>query len=440
MTERLYYLDSRLSRFEAVITEIREEGRRVVLDRTAFYPTSGGQPHDLGTLNGVRVLDVVDEELAIVHVLESPLAAGPVNGEIDAVRRFDHMQQHTGQHLLSAVFEELFAWKTLSFHLGAEVSTIDLSTAECTSSQLESAERRANERIIENRAVTVVFEDATSAQGLRKPSDGPTLRVVTIDGLDRSACGGTHVEATGEIGCILLRRTEKIRGCLRVEFVCGLRAVAQARREYDALARIARLYSAAPEETPGLVASTLEQAKEAGKQRQKLAIALAERAGRELYASTEPAADGMRRYEMLYEKGALPEEARTLASVVHVSAGSLLSRSGQTTAHSAVGRLRRHRTACRQPSEGSASGQWGERRRQRSTGARQPALGGGFGTSPGAVASAVKGAMESSARPATNNSSISTTFHIAGPDAPLNSRQTIKPQSALTSTAPCPSA
>jgi alanyl-tRNA synthetase len=314
MTERLYYADARLLSFDAHIVEARANGLHALLDRTAFYPTSGGQPHDLGALNGIAVLDVIDEDDTIVHVLASPLPPGPVHGEIDAARRFHHMQQHTGQHLLSAVFEDLHGFRTLSFHLGDPLSTIDLDTPELTPAQLQAAELRANQRIAENRLVSVAIEDAASVQGLRKPSEraGP-LRVVSIDGLDRSACGGTHVASTGQIGCLFLRRTEKMRGNTRIEFVCGLRAVAQARREYESLAAIGRLFSAAPEDTPGLVANAMEQARDSARQRQKLAIALAERTGRELYAATVPDAAGLRRHETVFETGPLPEETRTLA-------------------------------------------------------------------------------------------------------------------------------
>lgn len=330
MTDRLYYNDSRLLSFDATIVEVREGGLKVVLDRTAFYPSSGGQPNDVGRLNGVRVVDVIDGEDAIVHVVESALQPGPAHGEIDGARRFDHMQQHTGQHLLSAVFEECFGYKTVSFHLGAEVSTIDLETAEVSAEQAAAVERRVNERIAENLPVQAALEDAASAQGLRKPSDREgTLRVVSIGTIDRSACGGTHVGATGEIGCVLLRGTEKMRGNVRVEFVCGLRAVRAARWDFDTLTKIARLYSAAAEDTPALVASTLEQAREADKQRRKLAIALAERTGQELYEAAAPGTDGVRRHEAATAAGAIAEETRTLAQAFTARGKGIFVASGQ---------------------------------------------------------------------------------------------------------------
>jgi alanyl-tRNA synthetase len=322
MTERLYYVDSYLTRFEA---RIITGGTEAVLDRTAFYPASGGQPCDHGRLGDAWVVDVVDDEAGrIVHLLDRPVEQGAVAAcEIDWRRRFDHMQQHTGQHLLSAVFHDLFGWSTLSFHLGSETSTIDLSAAAVSDDQLMQAEREANERITSNLQVSVAFEDASGVQGLRKASDrSGLLRVVTIDGLDRSACGGTHVRATGEIGCLFIRKIEKIRGTVRVEFLCGGRAVARARADFNALAAAARHFSAALEETPGLVAGLVESAKEAEKSRRKLALELATLRGKEMYAATAPGAAGLRiRVEMV---AALNDEIRALAQSYTAQPGARL--------------------------------------------------------------------------------------------------------------------
>ena len=198
MTERLYYTDSYVREFQARVVERSVDGRTVYLDRTLFYPSSGGQPFDVGSIAGVAVIDVVDEEDRIAHRLAAPLTSdGEVAGEIDWTRRFDHMQQHSGQHLLSAVFEELFGLHTVSFHLGAESATVDLEGGSVEARMVTEAERRANQLVAENRAMDVRFEDASAAQGLRKASEREgTLRIVSIDGLDRSACGGTHVRST----------------------------------------------------------------------------------------------------------------------------------------------------------------------------------------------------------------------------------------------------
>jgi len=218
MTERLYYNDSYLREFQARVVERSADGRTVYLDRSAFYPASGGQPFDLGSIAGVEVVEVVDEDDRIAHRLAAPLAVeGEISAQVDWSRRFDHMQQHSGQHLLSAVFDELFGLHTVSFHLGAESATIDLEGGPVDARTLLEAEQRANRIVFENRPLDVRFEDANKAQGLRKASEREgTLRIVSIDGLDRSACGGTHVRGTGEIGVILLRKVEKIRQSARV--------------------------------------------------------------------------------------------------------------------------------------------------------------------------------------------------------------------------------
>ncbi len=261
---RLYYDNAYATSFEAHVLDTQDEGRRVYLDQTAFYPTSGGQLHDLGTLNGIAVLDVVDQDDGrIAHVLAGPLAGTTVTGEIDWGRRFDHMQQHSGQHLLSAVTPHL----TVGVHLGLETSTVDLATERL---DLAALEDRANAEVFRNGPVAVSYEDAETAQGLRKATERTgTIRIVTMEGLDRSACGGTHVRATGEIGPIWIRKTEKIRGNLRVHFLCGNRALRAMRAERE------QLETALQGQT--------EAAKEADKRAQKLGLELAGYRGRELY-------------------------------------------------------------------------------------------------------------------------------------------------------------
>ena len=313
MTDRLYYTDSCLRQFTARIVERSADGCTVYLDRTAFYPASGGQPCDTGAIAGVPVLDVADEGERIAHRLARPLDAGPVECAIDWSRRFDHMQQHTGQHLLSAVFEEWFGLHTVSFHLGAESSTIDLEGGPVEPGGVLDAERRANDIVFENRSVAVRFQDAAEVQGLRKPTDREgTLRIVSIAGLDRSACGGTHVRATGEAGPILLRKLDKVRQTVRVEFLCGGRAVRRARADYEALSKTAQLFSAPLDEVPAMVAAQLETARANDKARRKLELDLAACQGKELYLATAPGADGVRRVTRRVVKGSL-EELRAIA-------------------------------------------------------------------------------------------------------------------------------
>jgi len=261
MTERLYYTDAYLRDFDARVVDRANDGRTLYLDRTAFYPTSGGQPFDAGTLAGIPVRDVVDEGERIAHVLAAPApATDTVHGAIDWTRRFDHMQQHTGQHLLSAIFADRFRLETVSVHFGAETSTLDLDTESLPRKTVLAVEQLANAAITEPHAVTVSFESAATASGLRKPPPREgELRVVTIDALDRSACGGTHVRSTAEIGSILLRGTERVRRTTRLEFVCGLRAVRAARSDHELVSALALSLGVAPSE---LVAKTKAQGEE----------------------------------------------------------------------------------------------------------------------------------------------------------------------------------
>ena len=311
MTERLYYQDSYLTEFRARVVDTSPDRQRVYLDRTAFYPTSGGQPFDTGQLGGRSVVEVLDEGDRIAHLLTEPLTASEVDGRIDSARRFDHMQQHTGQHLLSAVLVEMFGAATVSFHLGVELCTIDVDRA-LEAEQIREAERHANQIVFENRPVAISFQHSSEDLGLRKPTEREgEVRIITIQGLDRSACGGTHVRATGEIGPILLRRLDRIRGNLRIEFLCGGRAVARSRADFEALSEIARVFSASLDDTPALVAAQREKLQEADRTRRRLATELAVSSGRALYAESAPGPDGIRR--VLRRVAALGEETRTEA-------------------------------------------------------------------------------------------------------------------------------
>ena len=314
MTERLYYRDCYLQQFRARVLESADDGRRVYLDRTAFYPTSGGQPFDIGTLGGANVIEVIDEDDRVAHVLDAPIKFDEVDAQINWFRRFNHMQQHSGQHLLSAVLEELFKIPTVSFHLGAEVCTIDVAAPALTSIQIDRAEERCAEIVGEARPLAITFEDAKADLGLRKESQRTgTLRVVAIHGIDRSACGGTHVRTTAEIGHVLIRKTEKIRGNTRLEFVCGLRALHQARADFRTLQELSRQLSAPASETPGLVSAQLERIKALEKTNQRLASEVAQREGREQWAVTPPDAQGIRSAVERVEQGAIDDAIRTRA-------------------------------------------------------------------------------------------------------------------------------
>jgi alanyl-tRNA synthetase len=306
MTDRLYYHDSFLHEFEGEITEVvpvaEINGRHgVYLDRTAFYPASGGQVYDTGWLTAaegssakLRVAEVAEtEDGRVVHYIEADKAPQPgtrVRGMIDPGRRRDHMQQHSGQHVLSAAFIRLFNIPTLSFHMGEEASSIDLDTPNLTARQVEETEVLANEIVQENRPVEIKFVTQAAAQelGLRKPprTDKDELRLIAIRDFDVSACGGTHVRNTGQIGCILLRKTERVRQGWRVEFVCGQRAVARARHDYTTLTEAAALFSGHIWDVPQQVRKSLEEVRAANKASEYLLEELAELHAARLLAET----------------------------------------------------------------------------------------------------------------------------------------------------------
>lgn len=320
MTERLYYQDSFLYNFDAEVRSVIETPRpALTLDRTAFYPTSGGQIHDTGTIVPAdarfsdasfsearfRVTEVADtEDGHIVHYLDAPLKDAllkkvqpgtRVRGEIDAARRRDHMQQHSAQHVLSSAFVRLFGMATVSFHMADDYCSIDLDTASLSKDQVESAERRANEIMIEDRAVDVryVTRDEAEKLGLRKlpPAERDQLRLIDIRDWDVTACGGTHVSRTGQIGGILLRKTEKVRQGYRVEFVAGQRAVATARRDFSTLTETAALFSAGIYDAPQQVRKSLDEIKSLRKQIEQSQDELAAAQAASLLAET-PEAQG----------------------------------------------------------------------------------------------------------------------------------------------------
>ncbi len=267
MTERVYYTDPYARAFDAAVIRVEQlDGRpAAILDRTAFYPTSGGQPFDTGTLGAARVLDVVDRDEEVVHVLDRELAPGPVHGTIDWERRFEHMQQHTGQHVLSAAFDHLLKARTESFHLGSASATIDLSR-EVSPKEIERAVDDANRIVWEDRPVTIRFADADEAAKLplrKEPARGGMLRLIDVEGFDISACGGTHVARTGAIGIIAVAGWEKLRGGTRLEFVCGSRALRGYRALRDTVSASVRLISVLPAELPAGIERMQAEAKEA---------------------------------------------------------------------------------------------------------------------------------------------------------------------------------
>jgi alanyl-tRNA synthetase len=300
MTERLYYHDSFLYNFDAEIRSVAETPRpAVILDRTAFYPTSGGQIHDTGWLvvadEKHHVTEVVDaEDGRVVHYLDAPLKnlqpGTRVRGEIDPASRRDHMQQHSAQHVLSAALVRLFNMPTVSFHMADDYCSIDLDTPGLGKDQIESAERLANEVVLENRAVDIQFvtRDEAEKLGLRKlpPTERDQLRLIDIHDFDLTACGGTHVSNTGQIGSILLRKSEKVRQGYRVEFVAGQRAVSTARRDFSTLTETAALFSAHIYDIPQQARKSLDEIKTLRKQREQSQDELAAAQAATLLAET----------------------------------------------------------------------------------------------------------------------------------------------------------
>ena len=269
MTERLYYADPYCRSFDAQVLRVFEHDGRpaVTLTRTAFYPTSGGQPFDTGRLGAAGIVDVVDLGDEIAHLLETPqaIAIGEhVTGEIDWSRRFDHMQQHTGQHVLSAAFVRTCDDATVSFHMGTEDSTIDLAR-EVTGAEIERAVDEANRVVWEDHAVSIRFVSAAEAETLplrKEPARGGPLRLIDIAGFDLSACGGAHVARTGAIGLIAVLSADKFRGGTRLTFVCGRRALRALRTYRDAVAGSMRALSVVPGELPAAVERVQNEARD----------------------------------------------------------------------------------------------------------------------------------------------------------------------------------
>jgi len=296
MTDRIYYAEPSCRAFNATVTGLGErDGRSIVrLDRTAFYPTSGGQPFDTGRLGPVEVIETIDEDEEIVHVVSAPVASGTrVRGEIDWTRRFDHMQQHTGQHVLSAAFDRLFENRTTSFHMGADLSTVDLAR-EATAVEIDRAIDEANRVVWEDREVSVRFVSADEAARLplrKEPVRAGTLRLIEISDFDLSACGGTHVSRTGAIGVIVVTSAERFRGGSRITFACGSRALRAFRGYRDAVAGSVRVLSVLPHELPGAVERAQQDAKDLRKTVSRLQTQLAGHEAARLFEGATLAGD-----------------------------------------------------------------------------------------------------------------------------------------------------
>ncbi len=310
--KRLYFEDAYQKEFEAtVIEKFLFEGKpAVVLDQTCFYPESGGQPSDRGSIAGAAVVHVFEDGARIAHVLEKEIVADNVWGVIDWPRRFDHMQQHSGQHILSQSFFELLQGETLSFHLGEAISTLEIGIRDISDAGLDRIEERANEVVFEDREIKTYFisdEKISSIPLRRPPKKEGLIRVVEVDGFDYSACGGTHCRRAGEIGLIKITRREKIRGNLRFEFLCGRRAVADYSLKNKVLAEIAAKLSAHETSILSAVEKTIAEGKQARKKMRQLQEKLARYEAEEIIRKSES------RIIRAVWTDKTPEEAKLLA-------------------------------------------------------------------------------------------------------------------------------
>jgi alanyl-tRNA synthetase len=278
-TERLYFKDSRILDFSARVVEVRDSvrGREVLLDRTAFYPTGGGQPYDTGKLGGADVIDVYEDEAGLIlHLIGENGLIAPgetVACEVDRARRLDHLQQHSGQHILSQAFVQCCGAETSSFHLGTETSTIDIELENPTTGHMRAAEEIANQIIFEDRAMRIhlVSEEDASRMPLRKESAvRGEIRVIEIEGYDWSPCGGTHAASAGQVGLVAIKSFERAKKMTRVEFVCGRRALEEYRRANLAAVSVAQLFSADRDSAPELVARLIQENKELKKRARDL--------------------------------------------------------------------------------------------------------------------------------------------------------------------------
>jgi len=322
-TVRLYGDDPYLLEFEASVTARREHQGRpaVVLDRTAFYAESGGQPWDTGALSGVPVVAVIEDAGEVLHVLGAPLAADRVVGLVNAARRHDHRQQHHGQHLLSRAFVEVAQAQTVSFHLGADITTIDLNL-EVTADQIGAAEARANEVIWSARPVnvrTLSRQEAVAAGVTVPPEAGDAVRLVEAQGFDLQACGGTHPRNTSEVGLVFVSGKEKYKGGTRIRFLCGQRAIAAAHQDRMVLDRLAALFSAPVLDLPEAAGRTLAQVAELTRRARDLHERAMATEARRLFAeaATRPAssADGPRVIVLVQDQWP-PADLRILAQAL----------------------------------------------------------------------------------------------------------------------------
>jgi alanyl-tRNA synthetase len=321
-TERLYYTDSHLIEFEARVLDITERvsgWTAVILNRTGFYPTGGGQPSDTGTLNGLRVVECIDDgDRGVLHIVQgtTPAIGAIVKGRIDWARRLDHMQQHTGQHILSQAFVTLFKAPTKSFRVLDQACEIDIDLGNPTSETIERAVELANNVIWEDRPITIRNVTAKEAANLplrKDPAREGELRLIEIEGFDLTPCGGTHAYRTGEVGMIAVRSWERAKGLTRIEFVAGTRALADYRRANKSAREIAALFSTGRDDAPQLAAHMVEENKELNRRVRALEEIAAGVEAQELLAKARIDGAGMRIVTMVFDG----RDAESLKKLAH---------------------------------------------------------------------------------------------------------------------------
>lgn len=291
--KKLYYENPYIKTFETeLVYQAADDKERVyaVLEETAFYPTGGGQPHDKGTLNGIKVVDVEEAEGEIRHYLERELepSISGISGEIDWNRRFDHMQQHAGQHILSAAFEELYGYKTVSFHLGKEILTIDLEISELPVGHAEEAERLANAIILENRPIEARWVSAEEASQfpLRKQlSVSEDIRLVIIPEFDYNGCGGTHPTSAGQVAGVKILDWERQKKKIRVQFICGSRILTQLQTKHEITGNLSQLLNAPEQDLPSAASRLIEIGKDLEKQLEAAKEALLAYEAKEMFTA-----------------------------------------------------------------------------------------------------------------------------------------------------------
>lgn len=325
-TERLYRENAYTAQFTAKVVrqEKTREGFEVVLDKTAFYPTGGGQPCDTGWLDGIPVIDVEEREGTVVHLLKAPLESDAVTGRIDWERRFDHMQQHAGQHVLSACFDKIAGARTVGFHLGSQFVYIDLNSIDLTREQITQAEQLANKTVFENlpiKTYTVQPEELNSLPLRKQPTVEEDIRIVEIDGFDYSPCGGTHPSHTGCIGLIKIRRWEKLKDCTRIEFVCGGRALEDYGIKNESLNRVCAMLSVRDFEAADAVERILSDNKALAKAAETMREELCKFEAEKLVRNA-PLEKGLRLIKLSYHNRPL-EELRLLVSGITSEKGCI---------------------------------------------------------------------------------------------------------------------